>query len=115
MQMIQERLRTWFLLIVLTLVGTVSLNSCSSHEDDSSERRNIKAIADKVWTFSQSHPDGFTLNIRTMTEPTEGIAVSYAAPQNSYSRSPLHKVDQRALTNDGNDGVRHHIEERYYY
>ena len=29
----------------------------------------------KLWVFSQSHPDGVTLDIRTMTEPTEGIAV----------------------------------------
>ena len=115
MQMIQERLRTWFLLIVLTLVGTVSLNSCSSHEDDSSERRNIKAIADKVWTFSQSHPDGFTLNIRTMTEPTEGIAVSYAATQNSHSRDQLDKVVRHALQNDGYVGGWYNSEEGLYY
>ena len=28
-----------------------------------------------VWAFCQANPGGFTLDIRTMTVPTEGIAV----------------------------------------
>jgi len=45
--------------------------------------KEIETIADQVWAFSLSHPDGYTLDIRTMTEPTEGIAVSYAETQDS--------------------------------
>ena len=71
------------LIAVLTICGTASLASCSSREDHTAEQSNITNIADRVWLFSQSHPDGFTIDIRTMTEPTEGVAVSYAATQNS--------------------------------
>jgi glutathione peroxidase len=58
-------------------------------------------IADKVWAFSQSHPDGFTLDVFTGTEPKEGIAVSYAATQGSHSREQLDKVVEHALRHDG--------------
>ena len=58
-------------------------------------------IADKVWAFGLAHPDGFTLDIRTMTEPTEGIAVSYAATQNSHSREQLDNVVEHALRHEG--------------
>ena len=96
-----ESLKTWFLIAVLTICGTVSFASCSSNEDNETEQSIITNIADKVWSFSQSHPDGFTIDIRTMTEPTEGIAVSYAATQNSHSRDQLDKVVSHALQHEG--------------
>ena len=82
-----ERLKTGFLIAVLTICGarplvalplqrTASFASCSSNEEDNAtEQSNITTIADKVWAFSQTHPDGFTINVRTMTEPTEGTVI----------------------------------------
>ena len=87
-----EKYRVWLLFAVLTIFGTASFASCSSNEDNATEQRKISIIADMVWAFCQTHPDGFTLDIRTMKVPTEGIAVSYAATQNSHSRDQLHKV-----------------------
>ena len=84
-----ERLKTWFLIAILTICVTASPASCSSTKDHATEQSAITTIADKVWAFSQTHPDGFTINIRTMTEPTEGIAVGYAATQNSHSCVPF--------------------------
>ena len=113
-----ERLKTGFLIAVLTICGarplvalplqrTASFASCSSNEDNATEQSNITTIADKVWAFSQTHPDGFTINVRTMTEPTEGIAVSYAATQNSHSRDQLDKVVSHALQHEGYVGGWH--------
>ena len=109
-----KRLKTWFLIAVLSICGTASFASCASNDGNATEQSEITAIADKVWAFSQTHPDGFTINIRTMTEPTEGIAVSYAAMQNSYScvpsvaselsssvRDQLDKVVSHALRHEG--------------
>ena len=81
-----ERLKTRVLIAVLTICGarplvalplqrTASFASCSSNEDNATEQSNITTIADKVWAFSQTHPDGFTINVRTMTEPTEGTVI----------------------------------------
>ena len=110
-----ERLKIWFLIAVLTISGTASFASCSSNEDNAPEQSNISVIADKVWAFSQTHPDGFTIDIRTMTEPTEGIAVSYAATQNSHSRDQLDKVVSHALRHEGYVGGWYNSEDGLYY
>ena len=110
-----EKYRFWLLLAVLTICGTASFDSCSSNEDNATEQHNITTIADKVWAFSQTHPDGFTLDIRTMTEPTEGIAVSYAATQNSHSREQLDKVVSHALQHEGYVGGWYNSEDGLYY
>ena len=103
------------LIAVLTICGTASFASCSSNEDNATEQRNISGISDKVWAFSQTHPDGFTIDIRTMTEPTEGIAVGYAATQNSHSRDQLDKVVSHALQHEGYVGGWYNSEDGLYY
>ncbi len=83
--------RTFSILLLLGL-----LLSCGT------PRRLSKAgLADAVWTFSQTHPDGFTLDIRTLTEPTEGIGVAYAATQNSHGRKALDAVVSHATAHEG--------------
>ena len=123
-----KRLKTWFLIAVLSICGTASFASCASNDGNATEQSEITVIADKVWAFSQTHPDGFTINIRTMTEPTEGIAVSYAATQNSYScvpsvaselsssvRDQLDKVVSHALQHEGYVGGWYNGEDGLYY
>ncbi len=98
--MTQERMKNWLLITVLTICGAVGFSSCSSSKDNASDK-GITMLADKVWAYSQTHPDGFMLDIRTMTEPTEGIAVSYAETQNSHSRAQIDKVVRHAVQHDG--------------
>jgi ABC-type amino acid transport substrate-binding protein len=108
-------IKIWLLIAVLTIFGTASFASCSSNKDNPTEQSNITTVADKVWSFSQTHPDGFTIDIRTMIEPTEGIAVSYAATQNSHSRNQLNKVVRHALKHDGYVGGWLNSEDGLYY
>ena len=110
-----ERLKTWLLIAVLAFCGTVGFVSCHSTDDNTQTQSDITLIADKVWAFSQTHPDGFTIDIRTMKEPTEGIAVSYAETQDSHSRSQLDKVVGHALTHDGYVGGWLNTEDGLYY
>ena len=110
-----EKYRVWLLFAVLTIFGTASFASCSSNENNATEQRKISIIADMVWAFCQTHPNGFTLDIRTMKVPTEGIAVSYAATQNSHSRDQLHKVVSHALQHDGYVGGWFNSEDGFYY
>ncbi len=98
----------------MTLSCATVLSACSE-SDNSIEQDSVSAIADKVWAFSQSHPDGFTLDIRKMAEPTEGIAVSYAETQNSHSRDQLDKVVCHALSHDGYVGGWLNTENGLYY
>ena len=50
-----------------------------------------------------------------MTEPTEGIAVSYAATQNGHSRDQLDKVIGHALQHEGYVGGWYNSEDGLYY
>ena len=110
----QTRKLLCFLTVLLTLCSSTALVACSSN-DTPTEQDSITPISDKVWTFSQSHPDGFTIDIRTMTEPTEGIAVSYAEAQNCHSRDQLDKVVSHALSHDGYVGGWLNTENGLYY
>lgn len=58
-------------------------------------------LADSLWTFSQTHPDGFTLNISTWEMPTEGIAVAYSATQDRHDREDLEFVVTHARSHGG--------------
>ena len=92
--------KNWVLAATL-ICGASVFTACSSNDDNPAGQTDVSAISDKVWAYSQTHPDGFTLDIRTMTEPTEGIAVSYAATQNSHSRDQLDMVVSHALQHEG--------------
>ena len=110
----QIRRMICFLSVLLTLCSATVLAACSN-DSTPTEQDSITSISDKVWSFSQSHPDGFTLDIRTMTEPTEGIAVSYAEIQNSHSRDQLDKVVSHALSHDGYVGGWQNTDNGLYY
>ena len=104
----------WWLALLLALCSATVLSACSNN-DSFTEQDSITAIADKVWDYSQTHPDGFTLDIRTMTEPIEGIAVSYAETQNSHSRNQLDRVVRHAISHDGFVGGWLNTENGRYY
>ena len=99
---------------ILILCSSTVLATCSN-SDSQTEKDSITTISNKVWIFSQTHPDGFTIDIRTMTELTEGIAVSYAETQNSHSRDQLDKVIRHALSHDGFVGGWLNTENNLYY
>ncbi|MBR3945808.1 MAG: hypothetical protein IKJ56_01755 [Bacteroidales bacterium] len=82
---------------------------------NTTQKGEIETQSDKIWNYSQSHPDGFTLDIRTMTEPTEGIAVSYLATQGCHSRKKLNRVVRHALHHDGYVGGWLDITDSLYY
>ena len=94
---------------VFFLCSTLFLAQCrtSSYQ--------VKGIADKVWTYSQTHPDGFTLDIRTMSEPTEGICVAYAATQGCHSREKLNYVISHAMIHNGIVGGWLDVTDSLYY
>lgn len=97
-----KKVFNWMLMAALVVGFSMSFNACSDDDDDKeSESEKITKIANQVWAYSVEHPDGFTLDIKTMKEPTEGIAVAYAATQGSHSRQSLDKVVGHALKNGG--------------
>jgi hypothetical protein len=87
--------------IILTLTGFPLFQSCGTARRTMAVKADVETLSERLWTFSQTHPDGFTVDVRTMAEPTEGISVAYAETQNSFSRESLLKVVSHALTHDG--------------
>jgi len=107
--------KNWVLAAILITCGATAMTACSSNDDNPAGQTDVSVISDKVWAYSQTHPDGFTLDIRTMTEPTEGIAVSYAATKNSHSRDQLDMVVSHALQHEGYVGGWLNGEDGLYY
>ena len=114
MQSNMKKYKFWSISLWLVLYSVSVLAACAN-DDSPVKNEDVTEIADKVWAFSQSHPDGFTLDIHTMTCPTEGIAVSYAATQDSHSRDQLDYVVSHALQHDGYVGGWYNSDNGLYY
>ena len=86
-------------LTTLLLVSALLLSSCYSHSK--LVGCSVRTVADSVWAYSIQHPDGFTMNLATMTEPSQGVVVAYAATQGCHSRKQLGRVVRHAIRHDG--------------
>ena len=98
-------------MIAIVFVAGIA-TSCKSND---SKSESTEELVERVWQFSLSHPEGFTIDIRTMEESTEGIAVSYAATQGCHSRDSLKFVITHALEHDGYVGGWLDSESGFYY
>ena len=83
----------------LLFASTLLLTSCYSGSKLAG--RSVRAVVDSIGAYSLRHPDGFTIDITAMMEPTEGVVVAYAATQGCHSRKQLGRVVRHALRHDG--------------
>lgn len=102
------------LLAIMVVACSLLLTTCHSYSR-LVNGRSVRAVADSVWTYSLSHPDGFTMNLATMTEPTEGVVVAYAATQGCHSRKQLGRVLRHAIRHDGYVGGWLDTSDNLYY
>lgn len=72
-------------------------------------------LADSLWTYSQTHPDGFTLNVSSWTEPSTGIAVAYKTTQSSHDKTGLNYVITHAQSHEGYVGGWFNSADSLYY
>lgn len=72
-------------------------------------------LADRVWSYRESHPEGFTLEISTWKEPQEGISVAYESTQNHHDRADLRKVVRHARSHSGYVGGWRNTGDSLYY
>ena len=63
--------------------------------------RQIRSVTDAVWAYGESHPEGFTLDVRTMDNPREGIAVSYLDGSENPTKKEVRAMVKHALKHDG--------------
>jgi len=62
----------------------------------SQQQVSDKDLATAVWVIGQTMPEGFTLDLSTMTYPKDGLYVSYKETQNSFDRKSLPAVIKHA-------------------
>ena len=101
--------------MLLTLVACGSTRQVTNPTPTWTTTVTDVTMADSLWVFSQTHPDGFTLNISTWSMPTEGIAVSYAATQDRHDRADLEFVVSHARSHEGYIGGWLNTETGRYY
>ena len=78
-------------------------------------QRTDYTLADSLWTYSQAHPDGFTVHVLTWEEPGYGISVAYEDTQNRHDREDLDFVVDHALSHNGYVGGWLNSEDGKYY
>lgn len=63
---------------------------------------NEDELVEYIWSFKDSHPEGFTLSLITLTEPKEGISVAYETYVTpSDSKEYLKAIIAYAMSHDG--------------
>ena len=92
-----KRTSIWIVLLALVACGTTRQTA----QPMWTTTVTTVTLADSLWTFSQTHPDGFTLDINTWEMPTEGIAVAYSATQDRHDRDDLEFVVSHARYHGG--------------
>ena len=93
-----------FLLLVLPWVGS-----------SAQPRVSDKELVSVIWAMGQMFPDGFTLSLDSLRQPTKGLAVSYLATQNSFDKKSLPAVIKHARAHDNLVGGWYDPEEGKYY
>ena len=96
---------------VLLTIAVLCLGVAASAQTNISD----KELYNVIWAMGQMYPDGFTLDINTLKQPTEGIMVSYIATQNSFDKKSIPAVVKHAREHNGLVGGWYNPENGKYY
>jgi len=94
--------------LILSLLFVVSFGF-------SQEKLTDKELVNIIYAMGQINPDGFTLDLNTMSQPTEGIVVAYKETQNSFDRKSLPAVVRHAHAHNNLVGGWYDSKEGRYY
>lgn len=94
----------------LLLATMLFVVACSDSEDN-----QIEIIADNLWEYSISNPDGFTVEIPQLSEVTEGFSVGYLVEFSNTGRASLTDIVNHALTHNSVVGGWLDVDDNIYY
>ena len=97
--------------VTLLIVAFLALASFGFAQDKLTD----KELVNVIYAMGQMHPDGFTLDLNDMSQPKEGLIVSYKATQNSFGRSSLPAVIRHARAHNNLVGGWYNSENGKYY
>lgn len=101
---------------ILTIAAiALGFQCCGDDSSSSSSEISNSELIEKIWDFSKENPDGFTINICDWSIPNKGIAVSYAATQNSFDKKALENVVEHSLAHDCYVGGWLNPDDSHYY
>lgn len=107
-----KQLKTHVIYLTVLVLATM-LSSCSKENNDVNTAEI--ELVNKVWEYSKTNPDGFTLNIQTFKPVSRGLAVSYKETQNSFEKEWLKKAISHALKHNNIVGGWLNSQDGYYY
>ncbi len=99
--------RIFFMLVCLLFISCGTARHAVQQTD--------VTLADSLWTFSQIHPDGFTLDVSNWSEPSTGIAVAYETTRSCHDRKCLDNVIIHAQSHDGYVGGWYNSADSLFY
>lgn len=98
---------------VFTSCGTSTKTSETT--SNSNVVRTPSTVRNRILSMGRNHPEGFTMDVHTMEEPKEGIAVAYAETKGIRGGRDIYKVTAHAYSHDGYVGGWKDKESGNYY
>ena len=97
---------------LLLLIAALPLTGFSQNKP----RISDKELVSVLWAMGQMYPEGFTLSLDSLRQPTKGLAVSYLATQNSFDKKSLPAVIKHAHEHNNIVGGWYDpVEDKYYF
>lgn len=97
----------------------LAITFATSCKDYTAEDYDLQGIADSIWNYGHSHPEGYVVRTTTMQVPTSGIAVAYLAScgiRSDQQHSQLaHVVAHSVCWGDFMGGWYDQKEDTYYF
>lgn len=98
-------------LLLVILLTVMPMAGWAQHQP----RVSDKELVSVIWAMGQMYPEGFTLSLDSLRQPTKGLAVSYKATLNSFDKKSLPAVIKHAHAHDNIVGGWYDPEEDKYY
>ena len=64
------------------------------------QKLSDKELASVIWAMGQMYPDGFTVSLDSLRQPTKGLAVSYYETQNMFDKKNIPAVIKHARAHE---------------
>ena len=93
----------------------MAISGMAQRETAKKNQFSDKDLATAIYLLGEMYPEGFSLDLNTMRQPTEGLMVSYKETQNSFSRKSLLKVLKHAHAHENLVGGWYDPEKGDYY
>ena len=101
--------------LFFVLIAFMAVPTGIAQNKEKGYRMSDRDLANVIYVMGQMNPDGFTLDINGMRQPTQGLMVSYKETQNSFGIKDIRKVIKHARKHQNLVGGWYESEKGDYY